>query len=86
MSRSASTGYVRVGGRTGWCPLVEPADAVVVDLRLLSEDTIDGAAAELLDLCTSSGKAVVAFGPDPAAPRCLLLAWSLGHGPRSRTR
>src|SRR5688572_22550791 len=59
-------GYICVGGRTGWCPLIEPADIIVVDLRLLSEDAIDGTgAAELLALYTSSGRPVVAFGPDP---------------------
>lgn len=63
-------GYVCVGGRTGWCPLIEPADAVVVDLRLRSEDAVDGtSAAELLALYTSSGKPVIALGPDPQIAR-----------------
>jgi CheY-like chemotaxis protein len=58
-------GYVCVGGRTGWCPLIEPADAVVIDLRLVGEDAMHGTgAAELLALYTSSGKPVVAVGPD----------------------
>jgi hypothetical protein len=58
-------GYECVGGRTGWCPLIEPADIIVVDLRLPSDEAADGmAAADLLALYTSSGKPVVAFGPD----------------------
>jgi CheY-like chemotaxis protein len=57
--------YVCVGGRKGWCPLIEPADVVVLDLRLASEDAMEGTpAAELLALYTSSGRPVVALGPD----------------------
>ena len=59
-------GYVCLGGRKGSCPLIEPADVVVLDLRLPGEDVMEGtAAAELLALYASSGKPVVAFGPDP---------------------
>ncbi|MGH2554938.1 MAG: hypothetical protein ACRDHO_04385 [Actinomycetota bacterium] len=57
--------YLCVGGREGWCPLIEPSDVVVIDLRLASEDVMEGTAAvELLALYTSSGKPVVALGPD----------------------
>lgn len=57
--------YVCVGGREGWCPLIEPADVVVLDLRLAGEDSMQGtSAAELFALYTSSGKSVVAVGPD----------------------
>lgn len=63
-------GYICVGGRTGWCPLIEPADVVLVDLRLISEDLVDGtSAAELFALYTSSGKPVIALGPDPRIAR-----------------
>jgi CheY-like chemotaxis protein len=62
--------YVCVGGRTGSCPLIGPADVIVVDLQLGNEDAMDGTAAgELLALYTSSGKPVVAFGPDTEIAR-----------------
>lgn len=58
--------YVCVGGRRGWCPLVEPADVVVLDLDLDSEVEEEGTSAfELLSLYTSSRKPVVAVGSDP---------------------
>jgi CheY-like chemotaxis protein len=74
-------GYVCVGGREGSCPLIAPADVVVIDLRLASEDVMEGtAAAELLALYTSSGRPVVAFGPDPRiakvfAPAVNIASW-----------
>lgn len=76
-------GYECVGGRTGWCPLIEPADVILLDLRLPSDDAVDGmAAADLLALYSSSGKPVVAFGPDPRiakvfAPAVAIAAWPL---------
>lgn len=74
--------YVCVGGRTGWCPLIEPADAVVIDLRLVGEDAMDGTgAAELLALYTSSGKPVVAFGPDPGIAKVFTPAVFIGPWP-----
>ena len=58
--------YTCVGGRQGRCPLVEPADAVVLDLDLDSEIEGEGTSAfELLSLYTSSEKPVVAVGTDP---------------------
>jgi len=75
-------GYLCVGGRTGRCPLIEPADIIVVDLRLLSEDAIEGTgAAELLALYTSSGKPVVALGPDPEITRVFAPAVVVGPWP-----
>jgi CheY-like chemotaxis protein len=59
-------GYTCVGGRTGACPLIDPADVVVVGLDLDSEIEQEGTSAfELLSLYTASGKPVVAFGSDP---------------------
>jgi CheY-like chemotaxis protein len=58
--------YSCVGGRRGRCPLVEPADIVVLDLDLDSEIEQEGTSAfELLSLYTGSGKPVVAVGTDP---------------------
>lgn len=75
-------GYVCVGGRSGWCPLIEPADAVVIDLRLVGEDATEGtSAAELLALYTSSGRPVVAFGPDPGIARAFAPAVVVGDWP-----
>lgn len=57
--------YTCVGGRRGRCPLVEPADAVVLDLDLDSELGQEGTSAlELLSLYMSSGKPVVVVGSD----------------------
>ncbi len=61
-----SPDYTCVGGRRGECPLVEPADVVVLGLDLDSEiEEVGTSAFELLSLYTSSGKPVVVFGPDP---------------------
>jgi CheY-like chemotaxis protein len=58
--------YTCVGGRRGRCPLIEPADAVVLDLDVDSEIEQEGTSAfELLSLYTTSGKPVVAVGTDP---------------------
>ena len=57
--------YTCVGARQGRCPLVEPADAIVLGLDLDSEvEEIGTPAADLLSLYTGSGKPVVAVGPD----------------------
>jgi hypothetical protein len=58
--------YTCVGGRKGYCPLVEAADVVVLDVDLDSEIVREGTSAfELLSLYTGSGKPVVAVGSDP---------------------
>lgn len=72
--------YACVGGRRGSCPLVAPADVVVLDLRLESEDVMEGtSAAELLALYTSAGKPVVVWGPDTSIARVFpdvrVVAW-----------
>ena len=57
--------YVCMGGRQGRCPLVEPADVIVLDLDLDSEvEAIGTSAFELLNLYTEAGKPVVAVGND----------------------
>lgn len=62
----SAPGYTCVGGRRGRCPLVEPADVVVLDLDLDSEIEQEGTSAfELLSLYTDYGKPVVAVGSDP---------------------
>ncbi|MDP9326804.1 MAG: hypothetical protein M3P10_01205 [Actinomycetota bacterium] len=56
-------GYTCVGGRTGRCPLVDPADVIVLDLWLPGDDLIMGTTPlELLSLYASSGAPVVALG------------------------
>jgi CheY-like chemotaxis protein len=58
--------YVCVGGRRGRCPLVEPADVVVLGLDLDSEIEEEGTSAfDLLSLYTGAGRPVVAVGSDP---------------------
>jgi CheY-like chemotaxis protein len=58
--------YTCVGGRLGRCPLVDPVDAIVLDIDLDSEVEREGTSAfELLSLYTGSGKPVVAVGTDP---------------------
>src|SRR5438094_337498 len=55
--------YVCIGDRTGRCPLVEDADAVVLDCRLESDEVLEGTSAyDLLSLYVSSEKPVVVFG------------------------
>jgi CheY-like chemotaxis protein len=57
--------YECVGGRQGRCPLVEPADVVVLDLDLDSEvEAIGTSAFQLLNLYAEAGKPVVAIGTD----------------------
>jgi hypothetical protein len=61
-----SPDYRCVGERKGRCPLIEPADAVVIGLDLDSEIEEEGTSVfELLSLYTGSGKPVVAQGSDP---------------------
>jgi hypothetical protein len=55
--------YTCVGGRSGRCPLSDPADVIVLDLCLTGDDLIMGTAAlELVGLYVSSGRPVVALG------------------------
>ncbi len=55
--------YTCVGVRDGACPLVETAEAVVLDMSLDSEAVMEGATAEeLLDLYLSTGRPVVMLG------------------------
>jgi CheY-like chemotaxis protein len=55
--------YTCVGGRSGRCPLIDPADVIVLDLCLPGDDLVMGTAAlELVGLYVSSGRPVVALG------------------------
>ncbi len=55
--------YTCVGVREGACPLVETANAVVLDMSLDSEAVMEGATAEeLLDMYLSTGRPVVMLG------------------------
>ncbi|MBA3691508.1 MAG: response regulator transcription factor [Actinobacteria bacterium] len=55
--------YSCVGGRTGACPLIDPADVVVLDLWLPGDDLLMGTSAvELLGVYVGSGTPVVALG------------------------
>jgi CheY-like chemotaxis protein len=52
--------YVCIGDRTGHCPLIDAADAVVLDCRLDSDEVLEGTSAyDLLSLYVSSEKPVV---------------------------
>jgi hypothetical protein len=56
--------YECIGGREGWCPLMDKADVVVLDLMLESDVVGVGTpSSELLRLYLASGKGVVALGP-----------------------
>jgi hypothetical protein len=56
--------YRCIGGREGWCPLMDKADVVVLDLMLESDVVgIGTPSSELLRLYLASGKGVVALGP-----------------------
>jgi len=58
--------YTCVGARDGVCPLVEEADAVVLDMSLESEAVLQGTAAEdLLGLYLLSGARVIVLGSHP---------------------
>ena len=55
--------FTCVGGRTGRCPLVDPADVIVLDLWLPGEELMMGTTSlELLSLYVSSGTPLVALG------------------------
>ncbi len=56
-------GSVCIGGREGYCPLLERADAVVLNTWLQSDGIGLGTSSdELLELYTGSGRTVVAIG------------------------
>ena len=56
--------YTCIGGREGWCPLIDKADVVVMDLMLESDLAMEGTSSdELLRLYTACGKPVVTLGP-----------------------
>jgi hypothetical protein len=53
-----------VGSRQGYCPLLEQADAVVLDLWTQGDELGVGTSGEqLLELYVSSGRPVVTLGP-----------------------
>ena len=55
--------FTCVGGRTGRCPLIDPADVIVFDQWLPGDELIMGTTPlELLSLYTTSGTPVVALG------------------------
>lgn len=58
--------YTCLGTREGACPLVDNADAVVLDMSLDSETVMEGTTAEeLLDLYLSTGRPVLILGSYP---------------------
>ena len=60
--------YVCIGDRTGSCPLMDEADALVLDCRLESDSILEGTSPhDLLSLYVSSDKPVVAIGAPEAA-------------------
>ena len=60
--------YRCIGSREGWCPLIDKADVVVLDLLLESDLTSEGASSkDLLHLYVSCGKPVVTLGPSDGA-------------------
>ena len=70
--------YTCVGAREGYCPLIERADAVVLDLWTPGDALGVGTSAEeLLELYVRSGRPVLALGPggqlaDPTADEHVL--------------
>jgi hypothetical protein len=57
--------YTCVGGREGECPLIEPADVVILNLDLDSDVHAVGTSSfDLLALYSDAGKPVVAHGAD----------------------
>jgi CheY-like chemotaxis protein len=63
----AAPTYVCIGDRTGSCPLMAEADAVVLDCRLGSDSVLEGTSShDLLSLYVSSDKPVVAIGAPEA--------------------
>jgi hypothetical protein len=62
--------YTCIGGREGWCPLIDKADVVVLDLMLESDLAMEGTSSEeLLRLYLACGKPVVTLGPGDADHR-----------------
>jgi hypothetical protein len=65
--------YTCIGGREGYCPLLERVDVVVLDTWLAGDELGVGTSSdELLELYATSGRTVVALGPggwhrDPSA-------------------
>lgn len=56
--------YTCIGGREGYCPLLERADAVVLDLWLAGDEVGTGTSSEqLLEMYAASGRTVVTLGP-----------------------
>ena len=56
-------GYTCIGGREGYCPLVERADVVVLDPWLAGDDYGSGTSAdELVELYAARGRTVVLLG------------------------
>jgi hypothetical protein len=56
-------GYTCIGGREGYCPLVERADVVVLDPWLAGDDYGLGTSAdELVELYAARGRTVVLLG------------------------
>ncbi len=55
--------YTCIGGREGYCPLLEQADAVVLDLWLAGEEAGIGTSSEqLLEMYSAGGRSVVTLG------------------------
>jgi CheY-like chemotaxis protein len=56
--------YTCIGGREGYCPLPEQADAVVLDFCLAGDEFELGTSSEqLLDMYLGMGRSVVTIGP-----------------------
>ncbi|HEX6580773.1 MAG TPA: hypothetical protein VF195_07870 [Actinomycetota bacterium] len=61
--------YTCIGGREGYCPLLERADVVVLDPWLAGDELGVGTSSdELLALYTGSGRTVVAIDAAPLDP------------------
>jgi CheY-like chemotaxis protein len=75
--------YECIGGRKGWCPLVEPATAIVLDLRLDSDLVYEGTSGiDLMSLYFGAGRPIVAIGSDPVTTalfgeRAAYLRWPI---------
>ena len=56
--------YTCIGGREGYCPLLERADAVVLDVWLAGDELDVGTPSEqLLEMYLADGRSVVTIGP-----------------------
>ena len=56
--------YTCIGGREGYCPLLERADVVVLDTWLAGDEVEVGTSSdELLAIYATSGRTVLAVGP-----------------------